>query len=109
MQKESRRNKSYCCYKAKPKILLQILINDSTIKAGIEPHQDEMGNLETCKKMSELLIEQYNSVFSLIKYPKDFFRHPQANTLSEMLHNTHHKRRHHRYNKNYLKTLFPRS
>ena len=34
--------------------------------------------------------QQYNSVFSTpgptmtIKYPKDFFRHPQANTLSDI-------------------------
>ena len=40
--------------------------------------------------MSELLNEQYNSVFSTpdptmtIKYPKDFFGHPQANTLSDI-------------------------
>ena len=40
--------------------------------------------------MSELLLKQYNSVFSTpdptmtIKYPKDFFGHPQANTLSDI-------------------------
>ena len=40
--------------------------------------------------MSELLNEQYNSVFSTpdltmtIKYPKDFFGHPQGNTLSDI-------------------------
>ena len=40
--------------------------------------------------MSELLNEQYNSVFSTldptmaIKYPKDFVGHPQANTLSDI-------------------------
>ena len=40
--------------------------------------------------MCELLNEQYNSVFStpdptmIIKYPKDFFGHPQANTLSDI-------------------------
>ena len=42
--------------------------------------------------MSELLNEQYNSVFStpdptltiVIKYPKDFFGHPQGNTLSDI-------------------------
>ena len=39
--------------------------------------------------MSEPLNEQYNSVFSTpdptmtIKYPKDFFGHPQANTMSD--------------------------
>ena len=40
--------------------------------------------------MSELLNEQYNSVFSTpdptmsIKYPKDFFGHPQVNTMSDI-------------------------
>ena len=40
--------------------------------------------------MSELLNEVYNSVFSTlnrtmtIKYPMDFFRHPQGNTLSDI-------------------------
>ena len=39
--------------------------------------------------MSELLNEQYNSVFSTpdpimtIKYPKDFSGHPEENTLSD--------------------------
>ena len=40
--------------------------------------------------MSELLNEQYNSVFSTrdptmtIEYPKDFFGHPQTNSLSDI-------------------------
>ena len=40
--------------------------------------------------MNELVIEQYNSVFSTadptmaIKYPKDFYGHPQGNTLSDI-------------------------
>ena len=40
--------------------------------------------------MRELLNEQYNFVFSTpdpmmtIKYPKDFFGHPQGNTLSDI-------------------------
>ena len=48
-------------------------------------------------KMCELLYEQYNSVFSTpdptmtIKCPKDFFGHPQANTLSDI---NIYKRRH---------------
>ena len=61
------------------------------ISDGIGPLQDEEGNLEPSnKKMSELLNEQYNSIFSTtdqimtIKYPKDFFRHPQVNTLSHI-------------------------
>ena len=47
------------------------------------------GTWNQAKKMSELLNEQYNSVFSTpdrtmtIKYPKDFFGHPQGNTLSD--------------------------
>ena len=60
------------------------------IRAGIGPLQDEEGNLEPSnKKMSELLNEQHNSVFSTpdptmtIKYPKEFFGHPQGNTLSD--------------------------
>ena len=42
------------------------------------------------KKMSELLNEQYNSVFSTpdlmmtIKYPKNFFGHPQENALTDI-------------------------
>ena len=42
------------------------------------------------KKMSELLNEQYISIFSTpdpmmtIKYSKDFFGHPQGNTLSDI-------------------------
>ena len=45
---------------------------------------------QATKKMSELLNEQYNSVFSTpdptmtIQYPKDVFGHPQANTLSDI-------------------------
>ena len=47
------------------------------------------GTWNQAKKMRELLNEQYNSVFSTpfptmtIKYPKDFFGHPQGNTLSD--------------------------
>ena len=48
-------------------------------------------NLEPSnKKISELLNEQYNSIFSTpdqtktIKYPKDVFGHSQANTLSDI-------------------------
>ena len=52
---------------------------------------NEEGNLEPSnKKMSEQLNEHYHSVFSTpdrtmtIKYPKDFFGHPQGNTLSDI-------------------------
>ena len=47
-------------------------------------------DLSRNKKISELLNEQYNSVFStldptmIIKYQKDFFGHPQRNTLSDI-------------------------
>ena len=61
------------------------------IRAWIWPLQDEEGNMEPSnKKMSKQLNEQYNSIFSTpdpsmtIKYPKDFFGHPQANTLSDI-------------------------
>ena len=60
-------------------------------KYRCRPLQDEEENLEPSnKKMSELLNEQYNSVFSTqdptmtIKYPKDFFEHQQGNTLSDI-------------------------
>ena len=64
-RKKSKRHESCCYYQEKPKILLQFVKNDSTIRAGIRPLQDEEGNLEPGnKKISELLNEQYNSVFS---------------------------------------------
>ena len=64
--------------------------NNSSIRAGIGPLQDEDGKLEPSnKKMSELLNEQYDSVFStpapmMIISPKDLFGHPKANTLSDI-------------------------
>ena len=61
------------------------------MRTGIGPLQDEEGNLEPSnKKMTKLLNEQYNSAFSTlhptmtIKYPKDFFGHPQGNTLPDI-------------------------
>ena len=72
------------------KYFYKFVKNNSTIRAEMGPLQDEEGNLEPCnKKMSELLNEQYNSVFSTpdqmrtIKYPKNFFGHPESNTLSD--------------------------
>ena len=69
----------------------KFLKNNSTVRAGIGPLQDEEGNLEPSnRKMSELLNEQYNSVFSTpdptmtIKYSKDSFGQPQGNTLSDI-------------------------
>ena len=77
--------------KKNPKYFYKFVKNNWTIRAGIRPLQDEEGNLKPSnKKMSELLNEQYNSIFSTlnptktIKYPKDFFGHTQANTLSEI-------------------------
>ena len=62
-----------------PKYFYTFVKNNSTIGDGIEPLQDEEGNLEPSnKRLSNLLNEQYNSVFSTtdptmtIKYPKDF-------------------------------------
>ena len=77
--------------KKNPKYFYKCVENNSMIRAGIGPLQDEEGNLEPSnKKISELLNEQYNSVFSspdltmTIRYPKDFFGHPQRNTLSDI-------------------------
>ena len=48
-----------------PKYFYKFVKNNLTIRAGIGLLQDEEGNLEPSnKKMSELLNEQYNSVFS---------------------------------------------
>ena len=65
--------------KKNPKCFYKLVKNNSMIRAGIRPLQDEEGNLEPSnKKMSELLSEQYNSIFSTleptmtINYPKDF-------------------------------------
>ena len=50
--------------KKNPKYFYKFVKNNSTIRAGIGPLQDDEGNLEQSnKKMSELLNEQYNSVF----------------------------------------------
>ena len=77
--------------KKNPKYFNKFVKNNSTIRAGIGPLQDEEGNLEPSnKKMSELLNEQYNSIFSTsdptmnIKYSRDFFGHPQSNILSDI-------------------------
>ena len=76
--------------KQNPKYICKFVKINSTLRAGIGPLQDEEGNLEPSnKKMSELLDDQYNCVFSTpdptmtIKIPK-FFGHPQANTLSDI-------------------------
>ena len=54
--------------KKNPKYFYKFVKNNSTIRALIGPLQDEEGNLEPSnKKMSELLNEQYNGVFSTTK------------------------------------------
>ena len=51
--------------KKNPKYFYKFVRKNSTIRAGIGPLQDEEGNLEPSnKKTSELLNEQYNSVFN---------------------------------------------
>ena len=90
--KKSKRNKSCCWYQAKPQILLQICkkqLNDKSYNWTSPGRREGTWN-QSNKKMSELPNEQYNSVFSTpdppmsIKYTNDFFRHPQANTLSDI-------------------------
>ena len=83
-----RETRAIAAIKKNPKYFCKFVKNNSTIRAGIGPLQDEEGNLKhSNEKMSELLNEQYNSVFSTpdptmtIKYLKYFFGHPQANTV----------------------------
>ena len=74
-----REKRAIAAVKNNPIYFYKFVKNNSRIRAGIGPLQDEEGNLEPSnKKMSELLNEQYNSVFRTpnptmtIKYPKDF-------------------------------------
>ena len=90
-ERNLRDTRAIAAIKNNPKYFYKFIKNNSKIRAGIEHLQDEDGNLEPSnKKMSELLKEQYNSVFSTpdptvtINYPKDLFRHPQGNTLSDI-------------------------
>ena len=87
-ERNLRETRAIAAIKNNPKYFYKFVKNNSKIRAGIGPLQDEEGNLEPSnKKMSKLLNEQCNSVFSTpnptmtIKYPKDFFGYPQANTL----------------------------
>ena len=88
--KKLKRKMSSAAIKKNPKSFYKFVRSNSTIEAGIGPLRDEMGNLETSKKLKELLNAQYSSVFSTpdpnkdVKYPNDFFGHPQANTLSDI-------------------------
>ena len=86
-----RETRAIATIKKNPKYFYKFIKNNSKIRVGIGPLQDEEGNLApNNKKMSELLNEQYNSVFSApdpkmtIKYPNDFFGDPQGNTLSDI-------------------------
>ena len=82
-ERNLRETRAIAAIKNNPKYFYKSVKNNSKIRAGIEPLQDEERNLEPSnKKMSELLNEQYNSIFSspdqmmTVKYPKDFFGHP---------------------------------
>ena len=90
-ERNLRETRAIAAIKNNPKYFNKFVKNNSKIRAGIRHLQDEEGNLEPSnKKMSEILNEQYNSVFSTpdptmtIKYTKDFFEHPQGNTLSDI-------------------------
>ena len=64
-ERNLRETRAIAAIKKNPKYFYKFVKNNSTIRAGIGPLQDEEGNLEPSnKKMSELLNEQYNSVFS---------------------------------------------
>ena len=86
-----RETRAIAAIKNNPKYFYKFVKNNSKIRAGIGPLEDEEGNLEPSnKKMSELLNEQYNTDFSTpdptmtIKYPKDLFGHPEGNKLSDI-------------------------
>ena len=75
-ERNLRETRAIAAIKNNPKYFYKFVKNNSKIRAGIGPLQDEEGNLEPSnKKMSELLNEQYNSVFSspdqmiAVKYP----------------------------------------
>ena len=88
-ERNGKETRAIAVIKKNPKCFCKFAKNNSTITAGIGPLQDEEGKPSN-KKMSELLNEQYNSVFSApdptmtIKYPRVFFGHPQGNTLSDI-------------------------
>ena len=61
-----RETRAIAAIKNNPKYFYKFGKKNSKIRAGIGPLQDEEGNLEPRnKKMSELVNEQYNSVFSI--------------------------------------------
>ena len=64
-ERNLRETRAIAAIKKNPNYFYKFVKNNSTIRAGIGPLQDEKVNLEPSKKkMSELLNEQYNSVFS---------------------------------------------
>ena len=89
--KKSKWNKSYCYHQSELEIHLQIDKKNLKMELDLSRMKKGAWNQPT-KKMSKLLSEQYNIVFSapdqiirlLIKLPKDFFLHPQANSLSDI-------------------------
>ena len=75
-ERNLREARAIAAIKKNPKYVYKFVKSNSKIRAGIGPLQDEEGNLEpNNKKLSELLNEHYNSVFSTpdpsitIKYP----------------------------------------
>ena len=63
-ERNLREKRAIAVIKKNPKYLYKFVKNNSTIGALIVPLQDEEGNLESSNnKMSELLNQQYNSIF----------------------------------------------
>ena len=90
-ERNLRETRAIAAIKKNPRYFHKFVKNNSKIRAGIGPPQDKGGTYnQTIKKKSKPLNEQYNSVFSTpdpkmtTKHPKDFFGHPQANTLSDI-------------------------
>ena len=66
-ERNLRETRVIAAIKNNPKYFYKFLKNNSKIRAGIGPLLDEEGNLEPSdKKMSELLNEKYNGVFSTL-------------------------------------------
>ena len=62
-----RETRAIAAIKNNPKYFYKFVKNNSKIRAGIGPLQDEEGNLEQSnKKISKLLNEQYKSIFSTL-------------------------------------------
>ena len=64
-ERNVRETRAIAAINKKPKYFYKFVKNNSTIRADIRPPQDEEGNLDPSKKkISELLNEEYNSVFT---------------------------------------------